>query len=403
MSRLMLCGFSWSGRERKCVFLNLRDGSFADVSALSGIDYVEDGRAVATTDWDGDGDLDLWMKFRSGPQIRFLRNDQPPASRWVAFQLVGKSCNRDAIGGKVLLEIGGQRAIRAVAAGDGYLSQSSKWLQFGLPETGDIQRVTVKWPGGPSSEFTGLEANARYRITQGSDRPERLPDRRSRLEDRPIEPAEPPASARLVLKVPFSLPPGLLAETGASRDSNRASLIALWASWCAPCLSELQELAREKTRLAEVGLRVCPLNVDKPEDRTKAAAVFERAIKTGKDSADWQSLEAAPGTIEALDAVLKHVRDREGLASLPLSLLVDSAGKLQVIYIGKVGLDDLVSDASTYGGDRVPPHKRSVFPGRWYFDVPRNLADLARDLRSRARPDDAAFMERLNAQRPDAR
>ena len=51
-------GRSWSGRERNCCFLNTADGKFSDISAVSGFDFIDDSRALAVGDWDGDGVAD---------------------------------------------------------------------------------------------------------------------------------------------------------------------------------------------------------------------------------------------------------------------------------------------------------------------------------------------------------
>ena len=74
ISRLSRRGFSWSGHERNCAFLNMGSAGFADVSAVSGFDFEDDGRALALLDWDLDGDLDLLVGNRSGPRVRFLEN-----------------------------------------------------------------------------------------------------------------------------------------------------------------------------------------------------------------------------------------------------------------------------------------------------------------------------------------
>ncbi|MCH8922832.1 MAG: hypothetical protein IIA67_06750, partial [Planctomycetes bacterium] len=105
LSAMLREGRSFSGHERNCCFLStlssLKAGRrFANISAISGIDFPDDGRALAQVDWDHDGDLDLWVSNRNAPRVRFLRNDVPHSGHFLALRLVGngKTTNRDAIG-----------------------------------------------------------------------------------------------------------------------------------------------------------------------------------------------------------------------------------------------------------------------------------------------------------------
>ena len=75
MFRLLSQGKSWSGYERNCCFLNTGSQRFACISATSGLDFQDDGRAVVQVDWDQDGDLDLWISNRTAPRLRFLKNN----------------------------------------------------------------------------------------------------------------------------------------------------------------------------------------------------------------------------------------------------------------------------------------------------------------------------------------
>ena len=111
LKHMLRAGRSWSGRERHCVYLNTGGhGRFADVSATSGLDLIDDGRGLAMTDWDADGDLDLWISNRNAPQLRFLRNDAAGGS-WIALRLVGdgERTNRDAVGARVAVTVAGTR------------------------------------------------------------------------------------------------------------------------------------------------------------------------------------------------------------------------------------------------------------------------------------------------------
>ena len=119
LSQMMQAGVSWSGRERNCGFVNLGQGRFVDASYPSGLDFVDDGRAVAVVDWDADGDLDLWLRNRTGPQLRYMRNELRSRPPFVALWLEGRTANRDAVGASVTLRAGGKLQRRDVTTGDG--------------------------------------------------------------------------------------------------------------------------------------------------------------------------------------------------------------------------------------------------------------------------------------------
>ena len=147
-------GNSFSGSERNCLFMNTRDGRFATVSAVTGIDFPDDARSPGLVDWDHDGDLDLWVSNRTAPMLRFLRNDSQTKNHWIALKLTGKDCNRDAIGARVTIRLkGGGLVMRTLKAGEGFLAQSSKWLHFGLGDAAAIETISVQWPGGKAADF----------------------------------------------------------------------------------------------------------------------------------------------------------------------------------------------------------------------------------------------------------
>ena len=168
---LIKSGRAFSGHERNCCFLNTGVARFANISAISGFDFPDDGRALALTDWDQDGDLDVWVGNRSGPQVRFLNNETNNGHHYLAVRLEGRECNRDAIGARVeVVAKGGGRGergerrgpnthlstfdpqpqtlIKTLRAGDSYLGQSTKWLHFGLGDVDEIDELVVVWPGG---------------------------------------------------------------------------------------------------------------------------------------------------------------------------------------------------------------------------------------------------------------
>ena len=109
LNRLLHLDRSFSGREANCVFLNTGQLQFADISAASGFNYLDDARAVAPIDWDFDGDLDLWVTNRTAPRVRFLRNELISPHKQIAIRLQGNgtTTNRNAIGARLELYLAG--------------------------------------------------------------------------------------------------------------------------------------------------------------------------------------------------------------------------------------------------------------------------------------------------------
>lgn len=393
-------GSSWSGSERNCAYLNLGDGTFADVSAVVGLDQVGDGRALVTTDWDGDGDLDLLLKNRTGPQLQVLAASGDPGDRFLEVELVGTRSNRDAVGARLVLETSVGLYAREVAAGDGYLSQSSLRQHFGLRPGEVVQSLEVRWPGATRQVVEGLAAGGRYRIVEGEALPLPLDRPRLQLESRAFEPAAAPPS-RVVLRTPLPLPPNLQRSLFDGLPRDQARLINLWSESCAPCLRELGEFAAAGRELAEAGVTVVPLCVDPPEKLEAAHAVFMGIVRPQAAAGAPQLTTRAPSEAEAiaLEVLLGHTLDMQGRTPLPTSLLVDRRGWVQVIYLGPVTPDRLRADVTRYGLQPPPGAQRGAWPGRWFFGVPRDLEDLARRLEERGLDPEARFYRTLERNR----
>src|SRR6185437_4037588 len=113
---------SWNGPERNVCYWNNRDGSFSDVSAISGLDFCDDARSFALLDLVHDGRLEVVVKNRNAPQVRVLRNVMTELGHSISFRLRGTKSNRDAIGAAVTIE-SPHRQTKYVQAGSGFLSQ----------------------------------------------------------------------------------------------------------------------------------------------------------------------------------------------------------------------------------------------------------------------------------------
>ncbi len=142
-------------------------------------------RGAAYADIDLDGDQDILVTENGGP-VHVWRNnarqaglgDAPHALRIV---LEGREGNRDAIGAVVEATVAVTdaqyfRLRRRVKTGSSYLSHSESVLAIGLGTHTHIDSLSVYWPSGQVSRYTGIRAGRILRIVEGDSEVHPLAD-----------------------------------------------------------------------------------------------------------------------------------------------------------------------------------------------------------------------------------
>jgi hypothetical protein len=370
---------SYNGHERNGAFLNLGGRGFADVAALTGADFEDDGRAVALADWDDDGKVDLVLANRTAPRVRLLRNQTPSGAHFLAVDLAGAARNRDAIGARVVVELEGRTLTKTLYAGDGYLSQSSKRLHFGLGDAQRVRKLTVRWPDGTKSELEDLAADTRYRVVQGEAAPSVVAPR-THAGFAGAAPRSIATSSGKVERVvladrlpmaPFPLPRFGAAAQKVSDFAGRALLIAFWSSASPECVALVEALARERTALAAAGLEVLLLTIDEGPELFAARKRIE-ALGLGGGYADGR-------TLSLLEVLLIRVLKNADEIEVPAALLVDPNGSCAALYLGAVDLAQARADAALLAGEGGKGRSTAALTGgRWIARPRREFKLLGR-------------------------
>ena len=124
------------------------------------------GSGAAFGDIDNVGDIDCVVSNNNGPANLLIKTGIPE-NNWIGFELIGNTCNRDAIGAKITIAADNGNQIAYVNPGASYLASNDKRIVFGLDDAKMIAAIKVDWPGGKEETFTIKKVKQYYRIVQG--------------------------------------------------------------------------------------------------------------------------------------------------------------------------------------------------------------------------------------------
>ena len=359
-------GKSWSGHERNAVFLNTGNTRFATASVASGLDFADDSRAIGFTDWDHDGDVDLWLRNRSGPRLRLMLN-QSKESRSIAIRLEGTTSNRDAIGAQVIVDIDGQPPqTKSLRAGDLFLSQSSKWLHFGLAGTDTDPSVKVRWPGGTEESFGLLDTGGRFLLKEGTGKAKESHPPRNEvilpLSDLPASDLS--STAKILLPARVPLPPCEYLDPEGKRQlltCESPTLLIFWSATCPICTAELAGLAQQSEKIRAAGIKIIALCTDKLSRSVEQPAPHAPSLPWGYVTAN---------SMAAVQHLQTALFDQGVPPAVPLSFLLSADTEVSAIYRGPVGVDTLIVDAALLGetSPRNLRNQQLPYKGRWFTE-----------------------------------
>ncbi len=145
---------------QKNQLLENKDGAFIEVteSAGSGFGIKKVSRGSCVGDYDNDGDLDIFiLNLDDTPTL--LLNDGGNKNNWLTFCTVGTKSNRDGIGARIRVTVGGISQIREVRSSSSFISRSDIRASFGLGKEEVAELVEIRWPSGTLQTFRDVQAN----------------------------------------------------------------------------------------------------------------------------------------------------------------------------------------------------------------------------------------------------
>ena len=158
------------------MYLNMGGKRFEDVSYSGGFANIQKGHGVGFGDLDHDGDEDIHIVMGGaydgdGFYNCLFENPNELQNNWVVMKLVGSTCNKAAIGARVMLVVeqhGKERKLYRTVTSGASFGANSLALEVGLGKAEKISSVTVQWPclNCPDQTFTDLHINKAYTITQ---------------------------------------------------------------------------------------------------------------------------------------------------------------------------------------------------------------------------------------------
>jgi hypothetical protein len=123
---------------------------------------------LAVGDYNNDGAVDVVIMNNGGAPV-LLRNNAAQGNHWLGLKLEGVTCNRDAIGARIVWKAGGKTRYRVKNSGGSYLSSHDPRVVLGIGTAPTVEELEISWPppSKRTERLTNLAPGRYLRIVEG--------------------------------------------------------------------------------------------------------------------------------------------------------------------------------------------------------------------------------------------
>ncbi|MFQ5640776.1 MAG: FG-GAP-like repeat-containing protein [bacterium] len=154
------------------LYTNRGDGTFTKITTGAVVNDFGRSHGAAWSDFDRDGDLDLFVANSNNENNLLYSNSlAPEGNRWLNIKCVGTASNTSAIGAKVQVKatVFGQPKwqLREISAQSGGGSGGQNLhAAYGLGDAAVVDTIKIEWPSGIVDILTNIEPNQFLTISE---------------------------------------------------------------------------------------------------------------------------------------------------------------------------------------------------------------------------------------------
>jgi len=119
-------------------------------------------------DFSNNGRQDLLVRQAGGGPL-YLYENNFPQRHYLKVSLRGTKSNRQGIGARLIAEVNGQKLVRELYPLNSFRSEMPNLVHFGLADSDNVEKLTIRWPSGRVQVLSNLKADAHIIVDEDKD------------------------------------------------------------------------------------------------------------------------------------------------------------------------------------------------------------------------------------------